>query len=360
MANRETQTGNSAGSALRYFNSPCEESTLVEQSILHDASYLRRCAHREQRHPLIVQRSVTTSRTERSHLRLSRVVRAARRALQAEHVEECLARGVAVVAEDGHELVRELLGHRRRRDLLAEVAPRLAHVADGDAAHWTLETAVGRERLEALAVQRVPARQHLRRLSTVEEELAADGAVAPQRVGDAGVLASQLGAVARVARVAVEEVVPSADAADAALVAVELTLGVVVVVEMADRTEVLAEAGAAAGALPRRRLLQLTGDAHDRVHRVPVQGVRVRIVMAEPARNNITAARCNEAAAAPVVLAAAAGKDRNCFALVVDGSALDCDLGRRAAHHTTHRVSVQRVRSTAESRALGRSRAKSS
>lgn len=78
----------------------------------------------------------------------------------------------------------------------------------------------------------------LRRLERVEEVFVADRAVALHRVGHADVVVVQLRRIARSTRVAMEEIIAAAHAADATFVAVELLLGRVVVVQVAHGAKV--------------------------------------------------------------------------------------------------------------------------
>ena len=98
-------------------------------------------------------------------LAAARVVRAASIAFEAERVERSIALHVTVIAQDGEPRLCVLLGHRRLADLLIEVEPRRAHVADGGVTQRTRVTAMRGVRLEALAMDRVTASQHLRNVS---------------------------------------------------------------------------------------------------------------------------------------------------------------------------------------------------
>ena len=81
---------------------------------------------------------------------------------------------------------------------------------------------------------------------------------------------SELVRVARAARVAVEVILPPPYSAYSTLVAVELSLREVIIVEVADCAKVGAEALATALAVLAGLLLMPTPAADDRAHAVPV------------------------------------------------------------------------------------------
>ena len=176
----------------------------------------------------------------------------------------------------------------------------------------------------------------LRCLEGVKEIFHANGAVATHRIGHADVIVAQLDRIAGAASFAMEEVFAATDAADAALLAVELLLAQVIVVKIANTAEIISEAHTCkstrnyqndaalarwpGSALLRTtvcargtwRLLFLACQAHDRLHIVPIHvvlqrkvllAVRLDFVMAEAAREELAATRCTQLAATFVVLA---------------------------------------------------------
>lgn len=139
-------------------------------------------------------------------------------------MENRLASLVAIVAEHLYSLVEELLGQGRVANLLVQVEPSSAHVADRRIAERACVTPMRRVVLQALAVYCVPTAQHLRCLQRVKEILVADRTVALHRIRHADVVIAQLDAVACATGVAVKEVFATAHTADSTLIAVELLL----------------------------------------------------------------------------------------------------------------------------------------
>lgn len=121
-------------------------------------------------------------------------------------------------------------------------------------------------------MEAVAARQKLRRLPRRVKRLEADRAIRESRVARAGVLGKRGGLDADSALVAVRVVVLAADAADAALVAVELAL-VDVVEEDTRRTPIGAESDAAAGADLCGLLNGVASHTLDGLHGLPVEWV---------------------------------------------------------------------------------------
>ena len=96
---------------------------------------------------------------------------------------------------------------------------------------WARTPTRSSRRGDAVTAGRVEgAEGDLRCLEGVKEIFHADGAVATHRIGHADVIVAQLDRIAGAASVAMEEVFAATDAADAALLAVELLLAQVIVV----------------------------------------------------------------------------------------------------------------------------------
>lgn len=117
---------------------------------------------------------------------------------------------------------RELRRHGLRRHRSRPRLPDVGHVhhallADGTA----VVVPLSKQTPEAVAVHGVTAAHRGRRPSTVEHGLQTDGAVVAELVLEALVLVEVVGGNAHFAHVTVTKVLPSADAADAAVGAVE-------------------------------------------------------------------------------------------------------------------------------------------
>lgn len=175
--------------------------------------------------------------------RLPGVVGAAPGALLPQHVEPHARRRAAVVAQDPHHLRQVDLRHRRRRDLLVELPPRVRHVASGPRAHRAREVMVRSHLVHALQMNRVAALQHADVLRGVEQILKADRAVVMHCSFHTAVRVLQDIAVATPACVAVKEVVCTASSAYATSMTVVLALRDIIVEKIAYFTEVFPHAG---------------------------------------------------------------------------------------------------------------------
>ena len=95
---------------------------------------------------------------------------------------------------------------------------------------------------QAFAVYGMATSKYLRRLERVEQVLEADGAISLQAVRNADMIVLQFHAVACPTGIAMKKVFLATYSTDATLVAVELSLGEVIVIQMADTTVIRTEA----------------------------------------------------------------------------------------------------------------------
>lgn len=146
-------------------------------------------------------------------------------------------------------------GHTEGPERCRDAACKLA-VSVGAQGRGNGGAAVARERRGRFSA-------HLRCIERIEEVLETNGALALHRVWYADVVVLQLDGVARAAGIAVEEILAAADTADAALVAMKLLLGEIIVVEVADRAKVRPKGSFALAASLARRLFLLACEAHD-------------------------------------------------------------------------------------------------
>lgn len=116
----------------------------------------------------------------------------------------------------------------------------LRHVAEALEAERALVFVFSKV-FEALLVHRVAAVEEYRLLPAAEHVLQTDWAVAFDHLSDVTMVIGDLHREARATGIAVEEVLPTAGAADPATLAVELPLGGVVVVDVAGGAAEFAE-----------------------------------------------------------------------------------------------------------------------
>jgi len=223
----------------------------------------------------------------------------------------------------------QILVHSRERGLgnvLVVNLPHLSHVGEAVGAHGAEVVAGADELVEAGLVDEMVTGRNSARLARRVDVLLADGAVCPAKVFYALVLALEVRGQTHVAGDAVEEVLPAADPADAAAVAVELRL-VLIVKQLALVAKVPAEDGSAVLAGLLDALLVAAVGAHDFGDVVPPEDVVLARVMAEATLVRLPAARGVELALPLVVLAA-----RRAAAVVVAGVVLrDGDHRRRGS-----------------------------
>jgi hypothetical protein len=172
---------------------------------------------------------------------------------------------LAVVTHDIDGAVAQLFGHRSVLNLRVQLAILLGHVAEAFEAERAL-VLVFRQLLEAFWVHWMPTVQEDRLVSALEHVLEADGAVLLDGVCNVFVLFFDLYWNARIALVAVEEVLPAASATDTAALAVEVLLMGVVVEDVAFFAEVLSEKDLAVLATLAHRLRHVAEVALDLLH----------------------------------------------------------------------------------------------